>query len=56
MQKAAHVLTINAWAMDGFGELLWYGKGVFDILPECGILLVFAFLFFTIGLLRFRMR
>jgi ABC-2 type transport system permease protein len=56
MQKAAHVLTINAWAMDGFGELLWYGKGVFDILPECVILLVFAFLFFTIGLLRFRMR
>jgi ABC-2 type transport system permease protein len=46
-QKLGH-LTLNAWAMDGFQGIFWYGKGLGGILPEigvlCGIALVTAFL------------
>jgi ABC-2 type transport system permease protein len=36
-QKLGH-LTLNAWAMDGFQGIFWYGKGLGGILPELGVL------------------
>jgi len=54
MRKLAHVVTINAWAMDGFKDLLWYGKGLIDVLPEAGTLVLISGLVFGIGLARFR--
>jgi ABC-2 type transport system permease protein len=30
--------TINAWAMDGYQGIFWYGKGLGGILPELGVL------------------
>jgi ABC-2 type transport system permease protein len=30
--------TLNAWAMDGYQGLFWYGKGLLGILPEIGVL------------------
>jgi len=37
-QKLGH-LTLNAWAMDGFQGIFWYGQGLGGILPEIGVLL-----------------
>jgi ABC-2 type transport system permease protein len=54
MRTLAHLITINAWAMDGFQDLLWYGRGVLDILPEVGVLLVIATAAFGVGLWRFQ--
>ena len=36
-QKLGH-FTLNAWAMDGFQGIFWYGKGLAGILPELGVL------------------
>ncbi|MFH0778497.1 MAG: ABC transporter permease [Candidatus Eisenbacteria bacterium] len=55
MQKLAHVLTITAWAMDGFKDVLWYGRGVVAVLPEAGTLLGFSLVAFTIGIWRFKL-
>lgn len=49
-----HCVTINAWAMDGYKDLLWYGRGVIDILPEVGVLIGFAIFVFSVGVWRFR--
>lgn len=54
MNTLAHALTINAWAMDGFKDLLLYGRGIVDILPEVGVLLGLALVFFTFGSLKFK--
>jgi len=54
MRTLAHIVTINAWAMDGFKDVIWYGRGVADILPEAGVLLLISFLAFGVGLTRFK--
>jgi hypothetical protein len=54
MRTLAHLITINAWAMDGFQYLLWYGRGMRNILPEVGVLLVIAKAAFGVGLWRFQ--
>ena len=36
-QKLGH-FTINAWAMDGYQGIFWYGKDLSGILPEIGVL------------------
>jgi len=54
MRTLAHVITINAWAMDGFQDLLWYGRSVTDIFPEAGVLVAMAAAAFGVGLWRFR--
>jgi len=48
-----HCVTINAWAMDGYKDLLWYGRSMIDILPEVGVLVGFAIFVFSIGVWRF---
>lgn len=53
VQNAVKILP-TTWAMQGLLDLVLRGKGLVDILPEAGVLLGFAVLFFTIGVLRFR--
>jgi ABC-2 type transport system permease protein len=44
----------HAWAMQGFQDVLVRGYGMAGVLPEAGILLGFAAVFFLIGVWRFR--
>jgi ABC-2 type transport system permease protein len=55
MRTLAHLITINAWAMDGFKDILWYGRGVVDVLPEVGVLVLFSLVTFSVGLVRFKL-
>jgi len=54
MQKIAHFVTINAWAMDGYKNLLWYGGDFFSILPQVGMLAAFGLCVFSLGLWKFK--
>ncbi len=53
IQSAVRILP-TTWAMEGMLDLGLRGGGVMDILPEAGVLLGFAAIFFTVGVLRFR--
>lgn len=53
IQNAVKILP-TTWAMQGMLDLVLRGKGLVDILPEAGVLLVFAAIFFTVGVWRFR--
>ena len=44
----------TTWAMQGMLDLVLRGGGLMDILPEAGVLLGFAAIFFSIGVMRFR--
>ena len=44
----------TTWAMQGLLTLVLRGGGVMDILPMAGVLLGFAVVFFSIGVMRFR--
>lgn len=48
--------TPHAWALEGFQDVLVRGYGVLTVLPNVGVLLLFAFLFYLLALLRFRFR
>ncbi len=54
MNVAGHVVSPIAWAMDAFNGMIYFGKGLVDILPYLGILLVYAAGFFVVGVLRFK--
>lgn len=47
-------LLPTRWAMQGLIDLTVRGVGLGDILPETGVLLAFAAVFFAIGVWRFR--
>jgi ABC-2 type transport system permease protein len=47
-------LTPVSWAMDGFHDVITRGLGVTAVLPEVGMLLLFAAVFLAVGLSRFR--
>jgi ABC-2 type transport system permease protein len=53
VQTAVKVLP-TTWAMKGLLDIVLRGGAVGAILPEAGVLLGFAAVFFTIGVLRFR--
>jgi ABC-2 type transport system permease protein len=53
IQSAVKILP-TTWAMQGMLDLVLRGKGLVDVLPEAGVLLGFAAIFFTMGVLRFR--
>jgi ABC-2 type transport system permease protein len=53
MQKAAMVLP-TYWAMQGFTDLAMRGEGVSAIWLEAGVLILFAVVFFIVGVGRFR--
>jgi ABC-2 type transport system permease protein len=53
MQRVGHLSPV-AWAMDAFRDLIYYGGGLADILPEVAVLLAAAVVLFGIGVWRFR--
>lgn len=55
MRDLAHVVTINAWAIDGFREVLWYGGGVRAVLPASGVILAVGVAAFALAAWRLRL-
>ena len=53
VQSAVKVLP-TTWAMQGMLDLVLRGGGLRDVLPEAGVLLGFAVIFFSVGVWRFR--
>ncbi len=53
IQNVVKILP-TTWAMQGMLDLLLRGGGLPDILPEVGVLLGFAVIFFSVGVWRFR--
>ena len=53
IQNAVKILPTR-WAMQGMLDLVLRHGGVRDILPEAGVLLGFAVIFFSVGVWRFR--
>ena len=53
VQNVVKILP-TTWAMQGMLDLVLHGRGLMEILPEVGVLLGFAVIFFTIGVWRFR--
>jgi ABC-2 type transport system permease protein len=53
MRQVAH-MTPHAWALDAFAELVRRGGGVVDILPELGVLAIYAMV--LLGLASWRLR
>jgi ABC-2 type transport system permease protein len=52
-QAAVKVLP-TTWAMIGFNDVIVRGQGVTGVLPAVGILIVFAAVFFALGIWRLR--
>lgn len=48
--------TPNRWAIDGFLKLMQENAGLYKVLPQCGVLISMALLFFLIGTIRLRKR
>ncbi len=48
--------TVNRWSIDGFADLTLFNLGVGEVLPEIGVLLAIAAVFFVLGLWQFRRR
>ena len=53
MQTVSKIFP-TTWAMQGLLDLSLRGAGVVEILPEAGVLVGFAGIFFAIGVMRFR--
>ncbi|MFN8387583.1 MAG: ABC transporter permease [Anaerolineales bacterium] len=53
MQKIAMIFP-TYWSMQGLLDLLLRGAGLVAVLPEAGVLLGFAVIFFSVGVWRFR--
>jgi ABC-2 type transport system permease protein len=53
VQNIVRILP-TTWAMQGMLDLVLRGGGLRDILPEAGVLLGFAAIFFSVGVWRFR--
>ena len=53
IQNIVKVLP-TTWAMQGMLDLVLRGGGLRDVLPEAGVLLGFAVIFFSVGVWRFR--
>ena len=44
----------QTWAIEGYLDILARGAGLADVLPNCGVLLLFAAAFYVIAIWRFR--
>jgi ABC-2 type transport system permease protein len=53
VQNAVKIFP-TTWAMEGLLDIVLRGRGLVDILPEAGVLLGFAAVFFVVGVWRFR--
>ena len=54
LARTASMVLPTAWAMQGLNNLLLRGQGLAGVLPQAGVLLGFAALFFVVGVWRFR--
>ena len=52
--RTAAYLLPTAWAMQGLNNLLLRGAGLAGVLPQAGVLIGFAAVFFAVGVWRFR--
>jgi ABC-2 type transport system permease protein len=52
--RTAAQLLPTAWAMQGLNNLVLRGGGLSEVLPQAGVLLGFAAVFFAVGVWRFR--
>lgn len=52
--KVVANFTPTSWALRGLTDLVVRGDGLLNVLPEAGVLLAFAAVFFAVGVLRFR--
>jgi ABC-2 type transport system permease protein len=53
MQTLAHI-TPHAWALDAFAELVRHGGNTIDILPQLGVLALYAVVLFALAAWRLR--
>ena len=53
MQTIAHI-TPHAWAVEGFTELIRRDAGLVDVLPQVGVLLLFAVVLLALATTRLR--
>lgn len=53
MKVIGHASPV-AWVMDGFNDLIFYGGGLVDVLPEVGVLLVATAILFVVGIRGFQ--
>ncbi len=53
MRIIGHISPV-AWAMDGFNDLIFYNRGLIDVLPEVGVLLAMTAVIFGIAVSRFK--
>lgn len=52
--RTVSLLTPHAWALSGYHDVIVRGLGIEQVLPETGVLLAFAAVFFLVALWRFR--
>ena len=52
--RTAALLLPTAWAMQGLNNLVLRGQGLAGVLPQAGVLLGFAAVFFAVGVWRFK--
>jgi ABC-2 type transport system permease protein len=52
--RTANQILPTRWVMQGLTDLVMRGEDLNGILPEAGVLMGFAVVFFVIGLWRFR--
>lgn len=52
-QRAVQILP-TTWAMRGLSDIVIRGQGLAEVLPEVGVLLAFAAVFFALGTWRFQ--
>ena len=53
VQNVVKILPTR-WAMQGMLDILVRGQGISGVLPEAGVLLAFALVFFVLGIWRFK--
>ena len=53
MQRIAHI-TPHAWALDAYAELVRRGGTTLDILPELGVLILYAVVLLSLAAWRLR--
>lgn len=51
--RTINVVLPQTWAMQGYQDLITRGMGFADVLPEIGVLLGFAAVFFAIAVYKF---
>ncbi len=52
--RTAVMVLPTSWAMRGMLNIVLRGQGMAGVLPEAGVLCLFAFLFLGVGIWRFR--